>query len=144
VNGPAILAGTGVTIQPSSGNITIQTTGPTGTISIDAPGTAGTGITIGNRTPATAATGYVVIGTKTSPGVLVRANLDTYVVSGAGTASCGTDLALSGGCSACPAGASPYITSITNNGTATTQATSVTCACSTGAATAYAVCLRRP
>jgi hypothetical protein len=106
-------------------------------ITMDSPATAGTGIKIGNITPTSGSTGYVVIGTHTSPQVAVRANLDTYVTSGSSGTSCGTDLLLSGGCSC----GTNNITSVTQSGT---PPTTVACTCSTGTPTVYLVCLRRP
>jgi hypothetical protein len=117
------------------GNITIAATG-TGVITIDSPITAATGILIGNTLPAGSATGYVQIGTPTSPGVLVRANLDVVVVSTAGgTASCtGNNILLSGGAT-CTSGS---VTSVSYSGK------TVTATCSTTIGTTYAVCLQSP
>jgi hypothetical protein len=130
------LAGTGVTISPTSGNNVTVTTAGAGTVTIDSPGAAGAAINIGTATPSSA--GYVYLGTTSAPGTTVRANLDIIRVTGAGTATCtGTSILLSGGCGGCTTG----ITSMTFN--SATQPTAVTCVCNGGTVASYAICVNR-
>jgi hypothetical protein len=139
--GPVTLAGTGVTINPSGapGTVVIATTGSS-TITLNSPVTAGTGILIGTTAPAGGSPGYVQIGTPTAPGVLVRANLDTVVVTTATstTSACtnANHILLSGGCDC----GTNQVSRISMSGI------TVTCSCSNAGTptNTYAVCLQSP
>jgi hypothetical protein len=140
-SGPASFYGTFAVSGGQNSNIVIAATG-NGTVSIDSglAATAGTGIKIGTTNPGAVA-GVVQIGTKSGSGTTVRANLDTYLVTGSATATTGTadctstsDLALSAGCSCASGNIEKVFLSLSYR---------ASCQCGAGInATATVICLK--